>query len=112
MKSHPIFGTLLAVLVTGIAAVFGWAVTPDDAMGMAIFSMLAGLDVRVQAGLVVALSMLVLIPALAPYTPWTWDDRTIQYRSQAMKIIASLWNAVAGNIGKASNGPTAPASRQ
>ena|SRR5690554_236242 len=103
MKDKPIVGTLLALLITGIAGAFGWALTPDDAAGLVIFSALAGLPASVQVGLLVVLGLLVTVPAIAPYTPWTWDDHTIKYRSKAMALIGVVWNSLAGNGGRASN---------
>ena len=102
MKSNPIIGTLLAVIITGIAGAFGWALTPDDAVGLAIFSTLAALPAGVQVGVSVVLGLVVIVPSIAPYTTWTWDDNTIKYRSKARALIVVIWNATAVNAGGAS----------
>lgn len=99
-----IIKTILTILIVSIAGVFGFVITPDDAVGAAIFSALAGLDVKVQVGIAVSLGLLVVVPLIAPYTPWTWDDRTIRYHTEAKQILGNIWNALAGNFGKASNG--------
>jgi hypothetical protein len=96
--------TILTILIVSIAGAFGFVLTPDDAIGAAIFTSLGSLSVPVQVGLAVALGLLVVVPMIAPYTPWTWDDKAIRYQSEAKQAILNLWNALASNFGKASNG--------
>lgn len=94
--------TILTLLIVGIASAFGIVLTPDSAP--AVFAWLAGLSPSVQVGIAVGLGLLIIVPLIAPYTPWTWDDRTIKYKTGAQKILAEIWNDLAGNFGKARNG--------
>lgn len=96
-----ILRTILTLLVVGIAGAFGIVLTPESAPG--IFTALAGLSAPVQIGIAVSLALLVIVPLIAPYTPWTWDDRTIKYKTAAQKILAEVWNDLAGNFGNARN---------
>ena len=96
----------ITLLIVGIAGLLGFTITPDSGLGLGLFSAIAGLGVKVQVGILVALVLLVGVPFLAPYTPWTWDDRTIQYKSAAGQLFARLWNLLSHNFGNASNKPS------
>lgn len=95
--------TLLTALIVGIAALFGFTLTPDTGVGLTLFTWLAGLGVKTQVGILVALVLLVVVPIAAPYTKWTGDDWTIKYKTGAVKIFMQLWNLLSGNFGRAAN---------
>jgi len=99
-----ILKSVMTVLIVGLCSLFGFAVTPDAGMGLAVFTFIAGLNVKVQVGLLVAMVIMVAVPLVAPYTKWTGDDWTIRYKTGAVKIFMQIWNLLAGNFGKASNG--------
>lgn len=65
----------------------------------------AALPGPAQVGVVVVAMVMTLVPHVAPLTPWTWDDRTIQYKAPFTKFFLKLWNIAAGNWGRASNQP-------
>lgn len=98
-----ILKSVLTILIVGVLGLFGFTVTPEGGAGLAIFTALAGLSVKVQTGIAVALLVLVLVPFIAPYTPWTWDDKSIKYKDGVTKIFGQLWNLLAHNFGRASN---------
>lgn len=93
--------TLLTLVISSVAGLLGFVLTPESAP--AVFNFLALLDPRLQVGIFVVLALLILVPITAPYTPWTWDDRTIRFQQPVMQIIGRIWNVLASNFGKASN---------
>lgn len=49
------------------------------------------------------LLVMAIIPHIAPWTPWTWDDRTIRYKSGVVQLLAKSWNLLSGNYRRAKN---------
>lgn len=94
-------GPATAQTVTPAAEPAGWL----DNLLAAALDAYAALPAPVQVVVVVLAMLVTLIPHLAPLTPWTWDDRTIQYKAPLTRFFLKLWNIAAGNWGRATNQP-------
>lgn len=102
MKTR-LLGTVVATIVVALAGMLGWAVSPDDVTVTWLVEQFAALDGSVQVGVLVAVSIALAVPWIAPYTAWTGDDWAIKYQSPVRQIFSAVWNAVAGNFGNAAN---------
>lgn len=99
---------LLAVLMWAPMAFAQDVVPVDGWLEQAFASLLIGfasLPAPVQVLVVVVSLAATLIPHIAPFTPWTWDDRTIRYKGPLTRLFLKLWNVAAGNWGHATNKP-------
>lgn len=74
----------------------------DQLIGLVLAGFTA-LPAPVQVGSMVLAMILTLVPHIAPFTPWTWDDKTIQYKAPLTRFFLKLWNVAAGNWGRSSN---------
>lgn len=73
-----------------------------QALGQLI-GLLELLPVWAQSLVLALVFALVLIPHIAPYTPWTWDDKFIAQQPLLLRLLALVWNAVSANYGRAAN---------
>lgn len=76
-----------------------------DQITLLVVSGFTSLSLMWQKITIVILGLLVAIPHIAPYTPWTWDDKTISYKSWLVALLAKCWNILSGNYRRASNTP-------
>lgn len=76
--------------------------TLTNLINMAL-SYFTALSPSAQIITVALFGLLTLIPHIAPFTPWTLDDKTIKYKSRFNAAFLKLWNIAAGNWGKAKN---------
>lgn len=102
---NKVMGTLIPAVIVALASLFGYMLEPDNAIVLAITGFITSLHPGVQVGLLISVAVLLIVPHIAPYTPWTWDDWTISKKNAAVQVLARLWNALAGNFGKANNKP-------
>lgn len=75
-----------------------------DQLILSAANLLSGLPGWAQAAVLLVLGILIMVPQIAPLTPWTWDDWTIQHKGKIQGFLGKVWNILAGNWGKAKNG--------
>ncbi len=78
-------------------------VNATEQIAQLLFACFMQLPAMAQAFVMAVTFLAVLIPQIAPITPWTWDDRTIQYKGTITRWVLRLWNLAAGNWGRAAN---------
>jgi len=93
---------ILKIIVLSMVAALGFNAT-DSALVSSVIEAFAAVDIRVQGAIVAVILVTSLVPLIAPYTPWTWDDKTLEWAPVAQKIFGEVWNALSGNHGKAKN---------
>jgi len=104
IAAFTIGGMALADAVNSTAAVAATNPTPVfDSLNSALMTVLPFLPVTAQQAVTGGALILAVIPHIAPWTPWTWDDRTIRYKNGAVQLLARGWNLLAGNYRRASN---------
>ena len=93
---------IIKITVLAIFAALGVGVS-DSELVTGVIAAFTQADIKIQGAILAVILIATVVPLIAPYTPWTWDDRAIDWAPTSKKIIGSVWRALASNHGKAKN---------